>query len=676
MTVVDGPVSSHEISGDLEHAVAASSPNPEIVKHIEPDEHIYALGTPLEVTNQVGAAAVLLAGAEQLRTDSFDWRNAKGSMRHASAAANEAAATHGATSALFVKLYEDGHHKLRVATANTGKHRAHRHRKPGVIARFLGTTKQISRDGPDTVYLDGTPGALTTIHNSISDTSMRRSDRVSLVADTIVSDQDPEGLLHDKLSALASEPLVQKAAESLVEPISSEPNKVAIVAGAVRRGKSAQAAAAAAAAKAGGAGTAGAKPQPSLPTPLRAGAGSPNSGKSSRVSGVKAALAAAAAYRFAGAGRPRPIRGSREYLGDLRSNYHIYKEQHKDEPRFKRGFGMGRTALALFGMNAAMANVGTNSRQRWRERELQHPRYKTGNWTDDRIQTDVERRDRNRVGIGALLLLGVGASRALVVSPEGVSLDIDPYNRYEDLPAELNDDPREAGVQTNDDFDVVPIWDGDLLQVDIDPFNRYEHWPSWLNNDTPNPGIQTKDNFDLLIHDGDGWQINGEDIDWDWLLPFPWNIDLPDIDIDPPKVYRPDPDTIPKEIPIPNPDDHFVPSPDDTLPPEAPTLEDFTVPRGGTIVDIIHYEMGHRLVGQEFTGHDAWVVYLDAYEKYGINLINLPDHAGADTYLRGPNDVGISAPGRAEWASQEIEEFIRRRIYEVKGRASEYELAG
>lgn len=90
------------------------------------------------------------------------------------------------------------------------------------------------------------------------------------------------------------------------------------------------------------------------------------------------------------------------------------------------------------------------------------------------------------------------------------------------------------------------------------------------------------------------------------------------------------------------------------------TAETFYVDAGSGYIHEIH-QLGHVLVGDNFTEQDAVRIYNTARVKFGNQLIDLPNHNDPDTYVRS-GDLYIGAPGKAHWATPEIQSFIQSSI--------------
>jgi hypothetical protein len=73
-------------------------------------------------------------------------------------------------------------------------------------------------------------------------------------------------------------------------------------------------------------------------------------------------------------------------------------------------------------------------------------------------------------------------------------------------------------------------------------------------------------------------------------------------------------------------------------------------------------ELGRQVVGPDYSAHQAQRAYDATRTAFGNDLIDLPHHAGPDSYLAG-NDLRISAPDpTAHWRTQLIEQAIRKNI--------------
>ncbi|MDB5175426.1 MAG: hypothetical protein JWM81_284 [Candidatus Saccharibacteria bacterium] len=73
-------------------------------------------------------------------------------------------------------------------------------------------------------------------------------------------------------------------------------------------------------------------------------------------------------------------------------------------------------------------------------------------------------------------------------------------------------------------------------------------------------------------------------------------------------------------------------------------------------------ELGNQIVGPNYSAHQAERAFDATRAAFGNDLIDLPHHAGPDSYLVG-NDLRISAPDpTAHWRTQMIEAFARQSI--------------
>ena len=241
--------------------------------------------------------------------------------------------------------------------------------------------------------------------------------------------------------------------------------------------------------------------------------------------------------------------------------------------------------------------------------------------------------EARRGGAKRTLLLGALAVGSVLALRHGFDLGDEIANWLGDKP--------DSGI------DFWAFGDGDKDQgdnsgLDFNPSNEN----LWRNDDPVNVDFKDTKGFDLAppFIDGDWFSLTGGDVTVD-------DIDLtpPDVDIDPPEIDVPPIEVDPPVV---------------TPPPPVWQPEMFTVEPGSSLSREIH-DLGHQMVGNaNFTGADTSEVLQATLDRFGPDIISLSDNAGPSTYQYN-GETRISAPGQAQWASQEIENFVYDKIQEL-----------
>lgn len=214
------------------------------------------------------------------------------------------------------------------------------------------------------------------------------------------------------------------------------------------------------------------------------------------------------------------------------------------------------------------------------------------------------------------------------------------------------------GDQPDTGIDINTWGDGDLDDGNRQgwDFNVTNETLEW-NDDPINESFRDTGGIDIApsFLDGDWFSLNGGDID------LPSNEGEPNVDLDrdgdtnPPQPTEGTPDIDLNAPEVSPPEVEPV-----TPPPPAPPAwvpDAFTIESGSGLTQEIH-EMGHQVAGFEnFTNDDSTRIMEQARERFGDNLLNLPNHSGNDLYRVG-DELRISAPGQAQWANQAIEQFM------------------
>jgi len=197
------------------------------------------------------------------------------------------------------------------------------------------------------------------------------------------------------------------------------------------------------------------------------------------------------------------------------------------------------------------------------------------------------------------------------------------------------------GNGADNGIDLWPFGDGDISDGD---------GSGWDLNPTNENLNFNDDPVNELFIDTKGFDLAPPFIDGDWFSLTDVDLVTPDIDL------VPDVDVPKVEVPIVEP----------VAPPPPPiwTPDVFTVENGNGLIQDIH-EIGHEVVGNyDFDTSDSRKVYEAVQAQYGDTFLELPNHTGPDLYHYG-SELRISAPGRAHWASQEIENFVHEKILEM-----------
>lgn len=242
------------------------------------------------------------------------------------------------------------------------------------------------------------------------------------------------------------------------------------------------------------------------------------------------------------------------------------------------------------------------------------------------------------------------------------------------------------GDRPDTGIDVWPFGGGDLddgnrTGWDFNPSNENLNW----SDDPVNKAFQDTGGIDVLppFVDGDWFSLNGFDIDLPNDIGEPGiDIDMdgdvdapnatvgtPDLNLDAPDVNLPEVKSPDVELPKGNIPDVTPPTPSNPpTPPSTPPAvwapDTFTIEPGHGLIQEIH-DMGHDGAGYDnFTNSDSTRLFNTAQDKFGDNLLNLPNHPGNDVYKVG-DDLRISAPGRAHWQSQAIERFFMEEIEKI-----------
>ncbi len=283
--------------------------------------------------------------------------------------------------------------------------------------------------------------------------------------------------------------------------------------------------------------------------------------------------------------------------------------------------GLGRLSLA----GAYLGARATTWRQDWAER-------RDGRLVvDDDGEADRSSKLKKAAVIGALVVGGILAWKYGFDHGNGADNGIDLWP-----------------------FGGGDINDGDSSGWDLNPTNENLNF-----NDDP---------VDELFIDTKGFDLAPPFIDGDWFSLTDVDLVTPDIDlvpdVDVPEVEVPnlDLDLVP-DVDVPEVE---VPIVEPVAPPPPPiwTPDVFTVENGNGLIQDIH-EIGHEVVGNyDFDTSDSRKVYEAVQAQYGDTFLELPNHTGPDLYHYG-SELRISAPGRAHWASQEIENFVHEKILEM-----------
>jgi hypothetical protein len=154
--------------------------------------------------------------------------------------------------------------------------------------------------------------------------------------------------------------------------------------------------------------------------------------------------------------------------------------------------------------------------------------------------------------------------------------------------------------------------------------------------------------LDLIpVIDGDGIDVDPTNKGWDWLN-----------DDGTATITEPRTPGEPRDIPIPNPDDHFV------------QMNELNVVNGGGLIDTVHnYAHGPMNIPSEsFDALKSEWVHDQMVGLHGQDYIDLLDFDGPDTYVREAGDIGISAPGRVQMESWQAQQDLERLIREAAAR--------
>ncbi len=310
-------------------------------------------------------------------------------------------------------------------------------------------------------------------------------------------------------------------------------------------------------------------------------------------------------------------------------------EDEASSKRMNQRRGLGRLSLA--GAGAYLGTRATN----WRHDRAER---RAGNALVE--QEDSESRKRSRAG--KALLVGALVVGSLIAMRYAVDLG--------DELAELLDDRPDSGV------DPWPFGDGDINDGD---------GRGWDLNSTNENLNLNDDPVNESFVDTKGFDVAPPFIDGDWFSLTDGDIETPVIDLEPdvelPVVEVPDVDVPVVEVPDVDVPVVVVPEvPVVIVPPPPPvwTPDVFTVENGNGLIKEIH-QIGHEVVGfNDFDTTDAAQVYEAVQAQYGDSFLELPNHAGADLYRFGA-ELRISAPGQAQWASQEIENFVHEKMKEL-----------